>query len=192
MSFTIPTTEPDLIYPGTRVRWKRYFDAYKPEDGWTLKYTFIDASTAELVVTASDNGDSYHLVDESIVDTGGALWTVGKKRWQATVQDAGPTELIVVDVGRCEFKKLFSAAGGAYDARTHAEKMVDALEAMFVNKASKDQVAYALEGLSVSRLTPDQITEWLNFYRIELEREVQRERVDQGKGHRGTVEVHFT
>ena len=54
------------------------------------------------------------------------------------------------------------------DTRSHAEKVLDALEALIEGRASKDVNSYSIAGRSLTRMSPAELIEWRDRYRREV------------------------
>jgi hypothetical protein len=57
------------------------------------------------------------------------------------------------------------------DARTHAEKVLAAIEALIEGRATKDVSSYSIAGRSLTRMTPDELVKWRSTYRAEVARQ---------------------
>lgn len=171
--YEIPTTEPIRITAGDAVQWTIALDDYSPDDGWVLSYAFV-CPTDQHLETASDNGDGTFLVSLSTTDTSGL--TPGTYAWKARVTKDGAPH--VVRTGRLEVLADFAAGGysAGYDARSTNKKILDALEAMLVGRASQDQVSMSIAGRSISRMSMQEITEAIDVFRSRVAAEVRAER----------------
>jgi hypothetical protein len=135
MAAPIPEKEPQVIVSGSTVSWTKDLSDYRPDDGWTLTYA-LTISGAKIAITASDNGDGRHAVTVAASVT--ALWGAGRYSWQSYVTK--DTERYSIGSGLVEIKPNLAAQTGGYDARTHARKMLDAIEAALEGRASADQL----------------------------------------------------
>lgn len=54
------------------------------------------------------------------------------------------------------------------DARSHAEKVLEAIEALIEGRATKDVSSYSIAGRSLTRMTPDELVKWRSTYRAEV------------------------
>jgi len=132
MAYTVPTTEPAALRAGDTWQWTRVLGDY-PADAWTLTYYFRNAAAHFNVVAAAD-GTAYAV---NVVKATTAARTAGWYDWAAFVSSA--TERYQVDAGRTEVLPDLSAAA-AYDGRTFARKMLDAIEAALLSRATTDQL----------------------------------------------------
>lgn len=56
------------------------------------------------------------------------------------------------------------------DPRSHAEKVLEAIEALIEGRATKDVSSYSIAGRSLTRLSPKELVEWRSFYKNEVAR----------------------
>jgi hypothetical protein len=54
------------------------------------------------------------------------------------------------------------------DTRSHAERTLDAIEALIEGRATTDVASYSIAGRSLSRMTPDELVKWRSVYRAEV------------------------
>ena len=77
------------------------------------------------------------------------------------------------------------------DPRTHAEIMVDKIEAVLQNRADADVANYSIQGRSLVKLSIDDLLRWRDYYRDELSNEKRKERVRRGKSTGATIKARF-
>lgn len=184
-----PETEPTSMVAGDRAAWKRtdLGSDYAPASySLTYKARLESSGSTVISITASESGDDY------IIEVGAsttAAYTAGVYHWQAYITRSSDSERITIDSGT--FEVLANRSSATTDPRTHAKKVLEAIEAVIEGRASKDQAAYSIGNRSLSR-TP--ITELLilrDRYRAEVIREERAERVANGLGHKGQIKVRF-
>lgn len=182
----IPTNEPITLRAGDTWQWKRSLTDY-PAGTWTLKYRFKNAAGGFEVVASADGTD--HSVTVAAATSTG--YAAGKYAWIAWVE-AG-TEKFTVDQGTVEVLPDLrtGAATAAQDTRSHARKVLDALEALLEGKATRDQMAYTINGRSLERLKPEEVIKWRSFYRAEVLREERAEAIASGLGGGARVVVRL-
>ena len=183
---TIPENEPEFFIAGDTVKWRKSLPEYRPADGWTLRYDFVKDGDKQSV-TATDGGDGSHLVTISASQS--ADFTPGIYHWQATVSDG--TDRYTVATGRIEVKPDFVAVQNGYDARSHVRKVLDALEATILGKASKDQMSYTIAGRSLARMSPGELLKWKNHYETLYRQEIAAEKLANGERPAGRIMVRF-
>lgn len=186
MTASIPNSEPLVFEKGITVKWTKSLSDYKPENGWVLKYSFVQ-SGSQRSVTATDNGDSTFLTTIDVATS--VLFNTGIYHWQAFVTKGG--ERYKVAEGSLEVKPDFETLTTGYDARSHVAKVLAAIEAVMEKKATKDQLSYTIEGVSLERMPPEQLIKWRNQYQIEYNRELQAERINAGNSPGNIIKVRF-
>lgn len=157
------TQVPARLFVGDSLAWERDLDDY-PAGTWTLTYYFANDSHA-FSITASASG-STHVV--SVDDT--TSYQPGRYRWHARAA-SGATK-VTVENGWIEIRP--NPAAGKSDWRSHARKMLDAIEAALEGQASKDQldlISYAVgESINVRR-DRELLHKLRSKYELELARE---------------------
>jgi len=185
MTTTIQTVEPVVFTAGNTVKWKKYLADYLPGT-WTLTYTFVQDGDQQ-TKDATDNGDGYHLLTLSAADT--ANFKDGIYYYQGRVSDG--TDKYEVITGRVEIKPDFASKGNGFDARSHVKKVLDALEATVLGKASNDQLSYSINGRTIQRMAPEEIIKWQDHYQKLYRQELKKERIDNGQAPGNKVMVRF-
>ena len=186
----IATHEPLEVTAGDRVTWKRLLDDYKPEDGWVLSYTFI-AKWGKLTLTATDNGDSHHLIDEAPAVTN--EWLHSNYKWQAYVTRAA--DRFKVSHGTLVIHPNYENLDRLNDV-FESRKILDALKALLLNKATQDQLAYSVStpnggSRSITRLSLTELRETINFYEWKVKQEEIQQRIRDGLGHSNKIVTRF-
>lgn len=183
MAITIPTTEPTEVRAGDTIKWTRLLSDYPPST-WTLTYA-LRGPAGEINIAASDNGDGSHLVNEASGTTAG--WEPGRYNWTAKITDG--TTVTTVGQGILTVLEDLSSISGAYDGRTFAKKMADALEAVLEGRAARSDARYTLpDGRSLQHMTHTEIREeWIFWHG----RVVQEERA-AGIRPGGRILTRFT
>lgn len=189
-TLNVPSGEPDIIYVGDLTRWRRsdLSDTYDPAL-YDLKYSARrgTANSTEVEITAGSDATGF-LIDESFDATND--WPPGAYRWQAYITRKADDERILVDRGRWTFLSNLDASDNT-DPRSHAEKMVNFLEAALENRAGSDIIYYMIGGRAVSKIPPGELRSLLADYRQELAGEVSAERRRRGKPNSNTINVRF-
>lgn len=180
-----PTEVPSEIVLGDFVQWKstEYSSDYA-NTAHTL--TFIArASTGanvEFTITATNTGDDYLFTANS---TTTADYTAGHYHYQIEVLETSSSNRIVLDQG--ELDVLFDLDVNAVDPRTHAETMLQKIEAVLENRADGDLSSYSIAGRSLTKMTPDELLTWRDYYRREVK--TQRRKTDLKHGRKTSSSV---
>ena len=184
MSVTIPTIEPSSFVCGDTVQWTKSLSDF-PATTYTLTYSFVKDGK-QFAVTGAASGTDYLM---TILAATSAALTAGTYRWQAYATLS--TARYPVGSGTTVVTPNFAVATTGYDDRTHVKKVLDALEAVILGKASNDQLATSINGHSLSKYSPAELITWRNQYRAFYAQEQKEERIAQGLGHSGKVRIRF-
>lgn len=182
MTAPIPFQEPASVVAGDTAKWQKYLGDYPANDGWTLTYTFVNASV-RFTATASAVGAD-HLVNASAATT--TAWAAGTYDWRAQVSKAG--EVFTVGSGRLVVKPSFSAAT---DARSQARRMLEAVEAVLEGRASSAVQDYQIAGRSLRHIPIPDLLTLRDRLRMDVTREETAADLAAGKGPRGRIQVRF-
>lgn len=157
--------EPNQIAAGFSARWTEAPSAY-PAPTWTLEYRLVGRADA-YVVTATQQADGTHAV--SIDPATSATFAPGRYRLIGYVDDG--TERHRYYEGDLVVTPNVTA-GDPVDLRSHAERMVEALEAALEGRATADQMAVAIGGRSLQRHTLAELQKLhqVYAYQVEVER----------------------
>ena len=75
-----------------------------------------------------------------------------------------------------------------YDARTHARIVLDAIEAVIENRASKDQERYMIAGRELWRTPIPMLLKLRQTYRAEVKAQALAEKIQSGTGVGGRIQ----
>lgn len=178
----IPTTEPAEIVAGNTVKWTRedLTEDY-PAPTWTLKYYFVKTG-AQIEIIATAVGETFSVTVAKAVT---AAWGAGIYRWEAYVEDG--TERYRVDYGTIEIKTDIAAQGSGYDGRSHAKKVLDAIEAILEKTATLEQKRMSVNGMSLDKRETTDLLLIYDKYKAMYLREQREERIRNGLGHKGKI-----
>ncbi|MCM0018423.1 MAG: hypothetical protein NBV67_00350 [Tagaea sp.] len=184
---TIPLSEPALIVAGDTLRFRRedLGDSYPADQGWSLTYEARSAAGAITFVAAA----SGRAFDVNIAVSTTAGWTAGRYDIAGYVAKAG--ERYQIYRGTITVAPNLAAAGAA-DRRSHARKVLDAIEAVIEKRASLDQESYEIDGRSLKRTPIADLLKLRSLYKAEIAREDAAARVAQGLSPRRRILVRFS
>lgn len=179
----IPTNEPVSLRAGDTWKWKRTLADY-PAGTWTLKYRFKNAAGYFEIVASADGTD--HSVEVSAATT--AAYAAGRYTWMAWVE--GGSEKYTVDTGTLEVDPDYRASTAAYDGRSHARKMLDAIEAWL--EARDPAVAeYEIAGRRMKYIPVAELIKLRNRYITEVSAEDARDKLAKGEGLGRRIQFRF-
>jgi hypothetical protein len=174
----IPTTEPAEVRAGDTWKWTKSVPDY-PASAWTLKYRFKSA-TGGFEITASTSGDDYSV---TVAAATTAAYASGAYSWIAWVE-GGSSEKYTVDSGTLAIDADYrtGTATLALDDRSHARKVLAAIEAVIEGRASKDQEEYEIAGRRLKRTPIASLLKLRQFYKAEVASEISAEAIANGVG----------
>lgn len=186
MSVDIATVEPTSVTAGDTLRWLKELSDYPPADGWVLTYALV-IDGVKTAITASDYGDGRHYVNVAAATT--AAWTADDYDWQSYVTRAATSERYTVGAGRLTVLPNFATATSGYDARTHARKMLDAIEAVLEGRGTRGDLDLVSAVIGDKQITkkPELLLTWRDRYRAE----VTSESAAAGIGNGGRILVRL-
>lgn len=182
-----PTRFPDSFRIGDTVKWKSSFSDHPAGDSWELETFITNASNKYGPYSGTADGDDFVTTIGSDVT---ATFAAGDYSYQirAKLTAPEPDEVYTVEIGTVEIKPVLSSA---VDSRSHAKKVLDAIEAVLENRASKDQQSYSIEGRSLARTPIERLIELRTTYRNLYQGELDDEAARKGRSRKGVAFVQF-
>ena len=185
MAAAIPTSEPETLTAGVTWTWKKSLADYKASDSWVLTYYPRKNGTSLSTLATSAVGDD-HLVDISYALT--AFYIVGTYNLTGIVSKG--LEKFQVFEGFLEVLPN-PRQSGTFDPRTHAQTVLDSIEAVLESRATKEVLSFSVEGNSLSSYPHEQLLTMRSRYRVEVEREKAVERLKAGRGSGRLILTRF-
>lgn len=178
MAADIPTSEPSELRAGDTWTWTKTVADY-PATSWTLKYRFKNAAGG-FEITASTSGTDYSVTVAASTTAG---YAAGAYSWMAWVE-GGSSEKYTVDTGTVTINPDYrtGTATAAFDDRTHAQTVLDAIEAVIEGRAAKDQEEYTIAGRSLKRTPIASLLKLRQHYLAEVAAQKAREAIANGTG----------
>ena len=184
-----PNVEPDRLVVGDRVTWRKPGLASDyPSTEYSLTYISRAASGAgnhEFQVPGVLSGSDYVF---TITSADSANFDAGRHHWQLEVTRTSDAERAVILTGLWD---IIEDLDDNIDPRSHAEIMVDKIEAVLQNRADADVLSYSINGRSLSKMPPSELMEWRDYYRREVVIEYRKAHARTGRPHSGTVKIRF-
>ena len=187
-----PQKEPSTLVLGDYWAWKRddLADTY-PIGSCALTYEFHNdvggGGVNKFTLTATEANDTYYIEAASSSTTG---YAIGDYIWEAYITKASDSNRVMVDSGRTTITQ--NLADTSADLRSHAKKVLDAIEAVIENRASMDQSSMSIAGRSLSRMSIDELMTFRDRYKAEYLKEIKLARIRNGQGTGNTPKVRFT
>lgn len=168
--------QPPKIRAGDSVTWRVPVPEYPQEAGWQLHYALLGASAINLSATGGVGGD--YRIETAATDT--RAWQPGAYRWVAYVTGSDGERLTLCSGTLDIAPDLLTGEPG--DARSHARRMLELIEAALEKRIPKDQQSYEIDGQRLDRIP----IERLEALRLRYQREVSREQ-SGGRGGGGLI-----
>jgi len=183
-----PTTEPNELQLGDFWAWKRNdLSTDYPTALYSLSYEFnlIDGATvSNFTLTATESNNDY-----IIESTNTTSYAKGEYNWIAYITRSSDTARIKIGEGFTEVQDNYATTTAS--VRSHAKKVLDAIEAVIENRATMDQSSMSIAGRSLSRLTVDELMLFRDRYKTEYLKEVKKARIKNNKDSGNAIKVRF-
>jgi len=179
----ILTAPPQKFVMGETVAWTQSSTDYPASAGWVQVTTFIN-SAAKFTVTAVASGDD-QVSTIAINHTGLAA---GVFAWQTKVTKDSIVH--VLGQGTTEVVANF-VTPTTLDTRSHAAKVLDAVEAVIEGRATEDHMSMSLAGRSIQKMSLAELLPVRDYYRREVAREQKAEAILAGRPPRGQVRTRY-
>lgn len=182
MAATIPTQEPLEFAAGETVKWTKSLTDYSAGDGWALTYHLRGDTTLDVAATQTGTGYS---VTISATDTSG----LKPGTYQLTGRVTYSGETFTVYSGTVTVKPN-AALADTIDARSHARKCLESLQAVMEKRATLAEASYTIFGERGAQLVSiDEALKLLNYYKAQVANEERQERANRGE--RSGVLIRF-
>ena len=187
-STNYPTSEPNELQLGDFWAWKRTdLSTDYPTASYALSYEFnlVDGSTAaNSTLTATESNDEY-IIEVSNTTS----YTSGEYNWVSYITRSSDSARIKLSEGFTEIQENYATTTSS--VRSHAKKVLDAIEAVIENRATMDQSSMSIAGRSLSRLTIDELLQFRDRYKAEYLKEVKKARIKNKKDSGNTIKIRF-
>lgn len=185
-----PEGEPTTIVVGDFIQWKRS-DLVQDYPVATHSAEYVARITgggaSEIKLAANESDPTFYLFTvDSITSTD---FAPGYYHWQLEITETASGNRIVVDTGT--FTALADLDVNNTDPRTHAEIMVDKIQALLEGRADKDVSSYSIAGRSITKMSVQELIDWRDYYRREAKKEKRDSDIKNGRPTNTTVKVRF-
>ena len=187
-----PSQEPNELVVGDYWVWKRDDLASDyPTDSYALTYEFHEDSggggSHKFTITATEANDTYYI---EVPTTTTANYSVGDYIWGAYITRTSDSARIQIDEGKTTVSANLADTNA--DLRSHAKKVLDAIEAVIEGRATIDQSSFSLAGRSLSRMSIDELMTFRDRYHAEYLKEVRLARIKNKQGSGTTIKTRFS
>lgn len=152
---------PTSIAAGTTLRWSVVVDQYPASEGWSATLYLRGESAIDVPALWVDG---CHLFEVDATTT--ASWGAGSYRAVLRMELNGT----VVDVpqGNVRVTQNVATIEAGHDGRSHAEKVLEAVEAVIEGRASLDQERYRIANRELQRTPLSELLRLRTRYREEV------------------------
>jgi hypothetical protein len=160
----------------------------KASDGWTLKFVAVGRLGAVSITASADteNADDFLFTAAAAVT---AAYVAGDYQWQLVATKT--TTRYTIAVGRVTLLDNIAGRSALYDNRSHAKKVLDAIEAVLEGRASRQDQSYTIAGRSL-QLTPiPDLIKLRQLYKAEYAGELAAAGVKAGRGSGNKILTRF-
>lgn len=175
----LPTSIPAQLTAGDTAAWLRTYADYPASAGWVLAY-YLVKTDAQIAFQSTASGDDHQILVAAATT---ADWAAGGYQFQERAEKAG--EKFTLATGRIQVLPNLAAATSGVDARSHARKVLDVLEAWLESRANW-AADFSVAGRSVRHIPVPELLVLRDTYRAEVRREEMAAKAAQGlaTGHR--------
>lgn len=184
-----PEGEPVKVVVGDFIQWKKteLASTYPPATYSAEYVARVTAGGASEIKLPAIERSTYYLFQVSSATS--AAFESGFYHWQLEVTETATGNRIVVERG--EFEAIPDLDNNGADPRTHAEIMLDKIEALLQGRADKDVSSYSINGRSIAKMSISDLLTWRDYYRKEVIKERRDNAIALGKPTKTTVKVRF-
>lgn len=161
---------------------------YPASKGWALQFTITNGESTKTAAATAD-GDNYAI---NVPAATTATWSAGAYTFTLAVTNASGERHTIAN-GPIKLTPNL-ASGAPFDARSHARKILDAIEAYLENQATNGQMEILETQFDMRRMKREGKAEFIklrNLYRAEVLAEEQAARAAQGLSTGKTLRVRF-
>lgn len=147
---------------GAGVTFRAVIDApHYPAPAWSLTLIARGPSQIDLVARHEEEG---HVLEATASLT--AAWGAGN--YSYVIRAASGDDVYQLEAGAFAITPDLAALGGGHDPREHAQKVLDAIEAVIESRATIDQQSYMIGNRSLQRTPIADLLQLRTKYRAEV------------------------
>ena len=178
MTTSLPYSPPTRVYAGDTIRWQRLNGAYYPAAGWSIDVTLRNAGAVHTFQSAP-SGLSHIITitpaQSILIDAGS--WSLLETYTNGTDRFTGAQNTI----------QILPSLTLPADNRTHARRVLDAIESVIIGAASSSTAEMTIAGRTLKSIPPRELLDLRDHYKQEV---AQEERAS-GQCKSGRVSVRF-
>ena len=184
------SNEPGQIVAGDSVDWTENLNDY-PAPDWVLHYALFNKDGNYSFDAGADGTGHKAALTAATTAATTAAWAAGRYDWASYVTKGAERESVATGA---IIIKAHPAAGVPLDGRTHARKMLDALEATLEGKATTQDLDLVKGqfGERAMERDPELLRKWRDHYRTEVQDEEDKAAMKAGKKRSRNIKMKFT
>jgi hypothetical protein len=144
-------------------------DCYPASEGWALTVALRGPAAINLTATVEEGKHKLRANAETTAE-----WSAG--RYSYSVRVTKDDDVFQVEAGSLQILPDLNAETAPHDGRTHAEKVLEAIEAVIEKRATLDQERYRINDRELYRTPIADLLKLRDLYRAEVQREKSLER----------------
>jgi hypothetical protein len=160
----------------------------KASDGWALKFVAVGKLGVISITASADTEDADDFIFTALAATT-AAYVVGDYQWQLVATKS--TNRYTIAVGRVTLIDNIAGRSALYDNRSHAKKVLDAIEAVLEGRATRQDQAYTIAGRSLSLTPIPDLIKLRSVYKREYEGELAAANIKAGRGSGRKILTRF-
>ena len=176
--------EPEKLTAGVTWKWNKTLSDY-PASEWSLIYYLRRDGATQTAINTTADGDTFqvNLIFALTSSTTPAVYDM------IGIVTKGGDKFVVYD-GIVEVLPN-PASSSAYDPRSHARKVLDLIEAAMEGRIPNGMESYTIGGRSINKIPLKELRELYEKYKQDVEREVQIERLANGRRSGKNIGIRF-
>lgn len=176
---------PSTIYKGTLLNFTETLSSYPASEGYQLKYALINA-TRKIVLASSASGDNHVINIESAKQ---GAWDFGNYTYQKYVVKTGAST-VLLKTGKTKIEPFFESEEN-YDARSFWQKLLDAIDALLLDRSASLDLEYSFKGKSLRSMTLEELFTARKICAYQVSLEETQAKIDAGEETGGRLFFGF-
>lgn len=155
---------PNTFRAGTTFEQTVTTTAY-PATEWSMRVSLRGPQAIDIIGGSDEN---IHTINANASTT--ANWPAGNYWYSVRVTNTDG-DVVELESGQIEILPDLTLVTGEYDGRTHAERVLEAIEAVIEKRATMDQRRYKINNRELERMLPSDLLRLRDYYRDAVRRE---------------------
>lgn len=180
------STLPSSFVAGDSLTLAIYDARFLASSAWSMRYEL--RGQADISFASVADGDKHAF---TVLPAVSAAWAMGLYNWQLYAEK-GATDRATVRSGQINILQNLSTLTGTHDARSHVQKVLEAIEAVIEKRATSQQLKTTIGGRTLERIPTVDLLALRDTYRREFQSEQAAAELSRtGQGSPGKVRVRF-